>query len=70
MIPGFVSGLLRGEGVSMGVYKFSLGAHKSGKKEKYPFSNHLLHTASIMSTLQWRISHEAAGDATWPGNIR
>ena len=52
MIPGFVSGLLRGEGVSMGVYKFSLGAHKSGKKEKYFYSNHLLHTVSIMSTLQ------------------
>ena len=55
MIPGLVLELLRGgggEGVSMGMYKFSLGAHKSGKKEKYSYSNHLLHTVSIMSTLQ------------------
>ena len=25
----------------MGVYKFYLGPHKSGKKEKYPYSNPL-----------------------------
>ena len=48
MIPGFVSGLFGGGGVSMGVYKFYLGEHKSGKKEKYPYSNLLQHTVSIM----------------------
>ena len=56
MIPGLVSGLfLGGGGVSMGVYKFYLGPHKSGKKEKYPCSNFLQHTVSIMSTSQCRI---------------
>ena len=39
----------------MGVYKFYLGPYKSGKKEKYPYSNFLQHTVSIMSTLQCRI---------------
>ena len=39
----------------MGVYKFYLGPHKSGKKEKYPYSNFLQHTVSIMSTSQCRI---------------
>ena len=28
----------------MGVYKFSLGPHKSGRKEKYPYSNPLQHS--------------------------
>ena len=28
----------------MGVYKFYLGPHKSGKKEKYPYSNFLQHS--------------------------
>ena len=36
MIPGFVSG---GE-ACLWEHKFYLGAHKSGKKEKYPYSNH------------------------------
>ena len=31
----------------MGVYKFYLGPHKSGKKEKHPYSNFLQHTVSI-----------------------
>ena len=33
----------------MGVHKFYLGPHKSGKKEKYPYSNPLQHTVSIMT---------------------
>ena len=28
----------------MGVYKFYLGPHKSGKKEKYPYLNFLQHS--------------------------
>ena len=38
MIPGLVSGLFvgGGGGVSMGVYKFYLGPHKSEKKENIP----------------------------------
>ena len=43
----------------MGVDKFYLGAHKSGKKEKYPYSNPLRHTVSIVSTFV-EYSHEVA----------
>ena len=39
----------------MGVYKFYLGAHKSGKEEKNPLFNHLLYTISIMTNVQCRI---------------
>ena len=39
----------------MGVHKFYLGPNKFGKKEKYPYSNPLQHTVSIMSSLQCRI---------------
>ena len=42
MIPGLVSGLFfggGGGGVSMGGVKFYFGPHKSGKKEKHPYSN-------------------------------
>ena len=46
---------LGGGGVSMGVYKFYLGPHKSEKKEKYSYSNFLQHTVSIMCTSQCRI---------------
>ena len=52
--PGLVLGLFGG-GVSMGVYKFNLGPHKSGKKEKYPYSKFFQHTVSNMSTSQCRI---------------
>ena len=74
MIPGLVSGLFGGGGVSMGVYKFYLGPHKSGKKEKYPYSNFLQHTVSIMSTSQCRIltwSNRWYHLTSWPlpGNI-
>ena len=57
MIPGFVLGLFWGEGggVSMGVYKHYLGQHKYRKKEKYPLFNHLLHTISIMTNVQYRM---------------
>jgi len=39
----------------MRVYKFYLGAHKSGKKEKYPLFNHLLHTISIMTNVHTKL---------------
>ena len=48
MIPGLVLGLfLGGESVSMGVYRFYLGAHKSGKKEKYIPSSTIYYTQSL-----------------------
>ena len=65
MISGFASGLFLGGGLSMGVYKFYLGAHESGKKEKYPLFNRLGHTISIMTNVfNVKYSHEAAGDTT------
>ena len=57
MIPGFVSGPfffffgVGGGGVSRGVYQFYLDPHKSGKREKYSYSNSLQHAVSIMRTL-------------------
>ena len=65
MIPGFLRDFFFGGGVSMGVSKFYLGAHKSGKKEKYPLFNNLLHTISIMTIIfNDEYSHEAAGGTT------
>ena len=63
---------MRGGGVgsvSMGVYRFYLGAHKSGRKEKYIPSSTIYYTQSLswlMFNLEYQYSHEAAGDTTWP----
>ena len=61
MIPGFFSGLFLGGCVSMGVYKFYLSEHKSGKKEKnIPIPTR--YNTQSLSWIVYNVSHEAGGE--------